>query len=1100
MNKLFTKIATLSVGLAMAIGVGVAVGGREAKAVSAADVTAASWSRSGTTDSATGGTFSTTANGKSGYYQDQGTAGTTNNYVQVLNQTAYWSSAPTSVKVSVKLGCGSTNESMSNPVYAVLLDSSGNEISSSKTSITTSLTSTTDAQFNNVAIPAPASAYGVRISHVKEQKGSQGWNVRYYSFSLVYDGEAGTSYTVQYNPGTGASGTITSSTGSSVTLKTWADISSSVTRPSGKWLSGWNTNADGTGTPYTSGQTGVQADLILYAQWAEPLTVAQARTKVDGGTGLTEQFVKGIVSSIPYAYSSTNKNITFNLSDDGKTSSNQFQAYKCASDSDPDVKVGDVITVYGTLTVYNSTYEFTQGNKIVHHSKITGLNVTTAPTKTTYNSGEQLSVAGLVVSATYDNGESSHSFSYADYSSGFIFSPDNGDELSTSDTTLTIGYGHGSTTQTLTVNAAPAVLSVSVSPESKSLGFDEEFTITATVAAEGGASQNVNWSIEDSSTLVSIKSSTTSQAVIKANSSTKGTAVVTATSAFDGTKKASCTIKVVNPDDLTDTLTYELIGVTGTSYSPWSGVSDATAAVYAGTTAGGNSAIQFNATSGYIRNTASAGYVRNVDFTVNSNTGTSRTIYLYGSSTAFESKSDVSSGTPLGTAIYDGTSESLSIAVAAQYELEYFGIVISGGAVWLDEIVITYEKIDTNPSISILGNTSLTGKEGSSDSTSTSVKVKNIESPVFTFTYDEDEKTEQATSSYVSVSQGTPTDGIYPLTINFNNPGSTVVNIDVSGQKATISVTVVEVSYISATLSAQYRQVFDVSSLTAGDQIIIADNNSDDTKDKYMNSTLTSGYFGATAATFTNSYLSSSAVASAVVLTLGGNESDGWTLKNSSNKYLVANSSSSFVLSDDEGTWNIAISSGNAEITYSSYGHILHNVQSGRFKPYTSAPNVSMRYPQIYRYVSGEKEVEIGTNLLTAISSAESAFTCNDQGTSFDASSFNSMSSYFSAALINEYYLDAADSLETKLGGNAVENFLARYDYVLAKKEAGFEAYASANDFLGRISSGKIQSSGRIAISDIVLGNNATLIIVVASIVSLTAIGGYFLFKKKKQN
>ena len=34
MNKLFTKVATLSIGLAMAIGVGVAVGGREAKAAS----------------------------------------------------------------------------------------------------------------------------------------------------------------------------------------------------------------------------------------------------------------------------------------------------------------------------------------------------------------------------------------------------------------------------------------------------------------------------------------------------------------------------------------------------------------------------------------------------------------------------------------------------------------------------------------------------------------------------------------------------------------------------------------------------------------------------------------------------------------------------------------------------------------------------------------------------------------------------------------------------------------------------------------------------------------------------------------------------------
>ena len=71
MNKLFSKIAALSVGLAMAVGVGVAVNAKGFSKAHAAEISLLQFSRSGTTDSyTTGATFAKAADGKTGYYQD----------------------------------------------------------------------------------------------------------------------------------------------------------------------------------------------------------------------------------------------------------------------------------------------------------------------------------------------------------------------------------------------------------------------------------------------------------------------------------------------------------------------------------------------------------------------------------------------------------------------------------------------------------------------------------------------------------------------------------------------------------------------------------------------------------------------------------------------------------------------------------------------------------------------------------------------------------------------------------------------------------------------------------------------------------------------
>ncbi len=144
--------------------------------------------------------------------------------------------------------------------------------------------------------------------------------------------------------------------------------------------------------------------------------------------------------------------------------------------------------------------------------------------------------------------------------------------------------------------------------------------------------------------------------------------------------------------DVTDELTYSLIGVTGTSYSDWEDVSDESDAVYAGQSAGGNSSIQLrskNSNSGIIT-TTSGGKVKSIAVEWNSNTTNGATLNVYGKNSAYSSASDLfgsSKGTSLGT-IVKGTSTSISVTG----DYEYIGLCSNSGAMYLDKVSITWSS------------------------------------------------------------------------------------------------------------------------------------------------------------------------------------------------------------------------------------------------------------------------------------------------------------------------------------------------------------------------------------------------------------------------
>ena len=140
----------------------------------------------------------------------------------------------------------------------------------------------------------------------------------------------------------------------------------------------------------------------------------------------------------------------------------------------------------------------------------------------------------------------------------------------------------------------------------------------------------------------------------------------------------------------TDVLDHDLIGVEGTTYTSWAEKTSNSDAVYAGNTAGGNNAIQMrssNSNSGIVT-TASGGVVTSIAVTWNENTAAGRTLNVYGSNSAYSAATDLygnNAGELLGTIVY-GTSTDLEISG----EFAFIGIRSNNGALWLDQVSITW--------------------------------------------------------------------------------------------------------------------------------------------------------------------------------------------------------------------------------------------------------------------------------------------------------------------------------------------------------------------------------------------------------------------------
>lgn len=142
-------------------------------------------------------------------------------------------------------------------------------------------------------------------------------------------------------------------------------------------------------------------------------TVAEAIKLIDNGKTNVWVYVKGVVSKIVTPYSTQYKNITFDVSDDGATTTPQFQFFRNQKDAentyteDPNIEVGATVVGYGILKKFNDTYEFDKGNYLVEYKApaaktLQSIAISGTP-QTEYTEGDAFNAEGLVVTATYDD-------------------------------------------------------------------------------------------------------------------------------------------------------------------------------------------------------------------------------------------------------------------------------------------------------------------------------------------------------------------------------------------------------------------------------------------------------------------------------------------------------------------------------------------------------------------------------------------------------------------------------------------------------------------------------------------------------------------------
>ena len=215
--------------------------------------------------------------------------------------------------------------------------------------------------------------------------------------------------------------------------------------------------------------------------------------------------------------------------------------------------------------------------------------------------------------------------------------------------------------------------------------FDNSMTIEITNIAEGATAyyllnNDTDWT---EGTSVTISETTTVYAkVVKDELSSN---VVSATY----TKNKPL------PDGwIDDVLNRELTGVSGTTYSSWSGKTATSLAVYAGQSAGSNDAIQLRSDTdkGFsgIVTTKSGGKAKKIVVEWNSNTSDGRTLDVYGKNTAYSAATDLYSDSTQGTkigSIKNGTSTEVEITG----DYEYIGLRSASGAMYLTSVSITWD-------------------------------------------------------------------------------------------------------------------------------------------------------------------------------------------------------------------------------------------------------------------------------------------------------------------------------------------------------------------------------------------------------------------------
>lgn len=418
MNKFMTKVVGICLGLTMAVGVGVAVASsREAVPVHAANGVTATYTVQSTTSATK--TAGTAPDGSSvTYSQTYGTAKqiTKNNSI-TLTLSGYDGCTITGLSVSVhsnsKAGTGSLSfKSGDSTIGSIASNQFSNAAwygswSSDYVDVSVTCTSTEVGDGEDLVLTIAATVNSLffesaTITYNEAVTTTPNFTLDKNEVALTL---GGSSTTVTATPNEYVSGSAEYSwsrtAGDDCVTLTNANTATVTIAPKGTAV-----YASCTLTIAVTGCTSktVSVSVKKVSSSESPFTVAEAKTVIDDGESADSSgvYVHGIISQVDSYQSNT---ITYWISDDG-TTTDQFEVYKGKNVNNTnftaigDLAVGYEVTVYGNITLYNSSvYEFSSGNYLTSLVRPNTFNVSVSTDAITL-SDDEVGTTGSVTLTT----------------------------------------------------------------------------------------------------------------------------------------------------------------------------------------------------------------------------------------------------------------------------------------------------------------------------------------------------------------------------------------------------------------------------------------------------------------------------------------------------------------------------------------------------------------------------------------------------------------------------------------------------------------------------------------------------------------------------
>ncbi len=1033
MNKILTKVATLALGAAMAVGVGVAVGSGKAGEARAA----APYDFSG--DKVT--------------FSNQG----------LENQTQYSGEFTNSSTFKVQFTGGTNDGKYYTTGTGIRTYGNGSIVVTALTGNLTSIVFTWDGSNAPAADNATPSGYSTSTKTwtgsaasvtLTRPSGSGHWRCK--AIQATTSGGSETSHSVKDSVSNGTIAPSSVEDGqtltATITPETWYSVPTSVSVTMGgtavthTYSNGVVTVQNVTGDIEISGSCVKTGGPAHAGTLADPYTIADAYMAIDDNAGKDNVYVQGIVSGIVESWSTQYNNISFNISSDG-TTTNQLEVFRCVSStehpisSDSDIETGATVVVFGSLTKYNSTYEFGAGCKVVSYKAPTSSPLSSISLSgthaTSFDVGDTFSYDGLIVTAHYEDSSSKT------VTPTSVSTPD---MSSAGQKTVTVSYTENEVSKsaeyTITVNAV-TYYEISFLP-------GEGSGTHASVQAKEGS----DYELPTSTTFTAPEGKVFDYWDL-------GGEKVTVIENVDDDYEVTAIWKVVT--DVTDTLNNaNTINKVQTTYESWTTEAMDSGAVYSGQSAGDKTSIQLrsnNSNSGVVSST-SGGNLISVTIKFNTETSATRTVSVYGKTSSYsdptELYNDSTKGTLLGEVNIDNGA-SQTIEVDGDYQ--YVGIRSKSGALYIEEIKVVWEAAPVTPKV-------LT--EISVENPQTEYEVGDaFVYPKVVAHYDDESSKYVTTATFTNDS--TAVAGDFVVGVSYSENAIT--------KETSYNITVSEPAPVE---TKTYKKVKTTLANFAGDYLIVYEEGSVAFDGSLENPDVASNTF---AVSIADEAISAS---EAYEFTVAKKEG-GYSLKSASGLYIgkTADSNGMDKNASDNYTNTISYSGteeSDMDIVGSGKPHLRYNASSGqeRFRFYKSESYTGQKVVSLYIEVANDAEafaLDI-LNLTTEVCSAE-----GEHATGDFATAWSTLTTKYDS-VVNKDLLVEGDA---DANGTFFAEALARYDILVAKY--------GLNPFMtGRVSNLAYIPNYQ---SNIDSSSSITIIVIVA-VASMTLLGVTLVLRKRK--